>query len=139
MPTVSETLEAVRVEFDALVQGFDVHEGYKRFATSRTDDGGPHVELHDGIFAYVVTERGSEYERRETKDPDELLYWLVSDTTREAAQLYELKHRLRGRDCRRLLFSKHIEILQGIRSVWAERKRAEYEEVLLRQPYNDRA
>ena len=86
----------------------------------------------------MVTERGSEYERRETSDPDDVLYWLVSDTTREAAQRFELAQRVPGMDCRRLLFAKHVELLEGIRVAWGNRKREEYERILKDCPYNDR-
>ncbi len=139
MPLIAVTLESLRANFDALVQPFDVHAVYKRFATSATNDGGPHIEQRGHTFAYIITERGSEYERRETVDPVELLYWLVSDTTREAAQQYELQHRVSGKDFRRLLFTKHIELLGGIRADWATRKRAEYEAVLKNHPYDDGA
>ena len=139
MALVSQALEVVRSKFCALVQPFDVHPGYKRFATTATHDGGPHVEHYGGIYAYVVTERGNEYERRETNDPDELLYWLVSDTTREAAQLFELANRVAGRDFRRLLFAKHVELLENIRAEWGSRKREEYDTILKKHPYNDGA
>ena len=133
----ADTLELIRSEFDALVQQFDVHAMYKQFATSPTNDGSPHVEHYGRTYAYVVTERGEEVERRETNDRDQLLYWLVSDTTREAAQRYELTHRAARRDFRRLLFEKHVELLKGIRAVWGARKRQEYDDVLAKHPYID--
>jgi hypothetical protein len=139
MPLTSEPLESVRVKFHALMRRFDVHPAYKRFATAPTNDGGPHVEHYGRTFAYVVTERGMEYERRETKDPEELLYWLVSDAAREAAQQYELRNRVPGRDSRRLLFRKHVEFLESIRPDWGSRKRAEYDAVLELHPYRDEA
>jgi hypothetical protein len=133
----SETLRTIRAKFRALVRQFDVHPVYKRFATSPTNDGGAHIEQNGPMYAFVVTERGQEYERRETDNPDDVLYWLVSDVTREAAQQYELRHRAPGRDVRRLLFAKHVEILEGIRADWASRKRAEYEAILAVHPFRD--
>jgi len=129
MPLASVTIEALRAKFNTLVQPFDVHPAYKRFATAPTHDGGPHVEHHGDVYAYVVTERGNEYERRETRDPGELLYWLVSDTTGQAAQQFERVHRAAGRDSRRLWFAKHVELLENIRADWGSRKREEYERV----------
>ena len=139
MPLASDPLDSVRSKFYDLVQPFDVDPVYKRFATAATDDGGPHVEHRDGIYAYVLTERGNEYERRETSDPDELLYWLVSGTTGAAAQQFELANRIAGRDPRRLLFARHVELLEHIRADWGSRKREEYERVLKERPYRDRA
>jgi hypothetical protein len=121
------------------VRRFDVQPAYKRFASAPTDDGGSHVEHYGRTFAYVVTERGIECERRETNDPEELLYWLVSDAAREAARQYELRNRVPGRDSRRLLFTKHVEFLQSFRADWGSRKRAQYDAVLELRPYRDEA
>jgi hypothetical protein len=137
MPLESKALEAVRAKFNAVVHGFDVHPAYKRFATLPTHDGGPHSEYDGSSYAYVITERGTELDRRETDDPDDILYWLVSDATREAAQKYELKHRASGVDFRRLLFERHVELMGYIRADWAVRKRTEYDRVLSRYPYCD--
>jgi hypothetical protein len=133
-----KSLESVRTDFRALVEAFDVHPAFKRFSTSPTHDGGPHIEQDGNVYSYVITERGEEYERRQTSDVDELLFWLVADVTREVAQKYELQHRLPQRDYRRLMFEKHVELLGNIRPNWARRQRAEYDEILKSHPYDDR-
>lgn len=139
MPFAPETLESVHAKFNALVKDFDVHPAYKQFHTSPPNDGGAHVEHFAAMYAYVVTERGNEYVRRETDDPDELLYWLVSDVACEVAQQYELRRRVPGCDSRRLWFAKHVELLSNVCPNWGSRKRAEYDGVLATYPFNDRA
>jgi hypothetical protein len=108
------------------------------FLTQPSMDGGPHVERIGDAYAYIVTERGSELDRRVTRDPDELLYWLVSTLTREMASEYELSHRNDQVDSRRLLFDKHIELLEQANPQWAARKRLEYDVVLESHPFRDR-
>ena len=130
-------LESVRDRFLQLTAPLDAHPSCKAFDTTPTDNGKAHAEHRGGTFAYVVTERGRELERRETGDPDELLYWLVADVARDAAQRYELRHRRPGVDFRRLLFQKHVDLLAEICPAWAERTRLEYEEVLRRHPFVD--
>lgn len=139
MPLGHPTLENLHHEFATIVEPFEVHPAYKRFATSPTDVGGPHVEHHGPKYAYVVTERGSEFERRETTDPTEILYWLVSDVTAQVARQYELQHRQPGVDSRRMWFDFDVQLLSGIRGEWGKRKRAEYDQVLEKHPFRDGA
>jgi Immunity protein 63 len=107
------------------------------FATQPRPDGGAYVERGDGAYAYVVWERGVELQRRITHDPDEVLYWLVSDLTFEMALEYELSHRRKHRDSRRLLFEKHLELLATVNHTWSERQRLEYDRTLQEHPFLD--
>jgi hypothetical protein len=109
-----------------------------RFNTSARHDGSAHVECVGGEFNYVVTERGNEFERRRTVDPQELLFWLVSDLTWEMAAEWELQHRIEGEDFRRQLFRRDIELISRIDPEWARRKREKYEKILGEYPFNDR-
>jgi hypothetical protein len=108
-----------------------------KIQTRRQDDGSPHVELVDGRYHYVVTERGSEYERRIAEDEDELLYWLMNDVTTGIALEIELNNRILGQDSRRQWFSKNVELLNRLSSVWAGRKESEYEKVLTMHPFSN--
>lgn len=101
-------------------------------------DGAPHVELVDGRYEYVVTERGKELQRRTAKDEDELLYWLMNDVTRGVAMRIESRRRIRNQDSRRQWFAKDVELLSQLRPEWGDRKRAEYAEVLTKYPFRDK-
>src|SRR4051794_12261854 len=105
-----------------------------RFETMPQHDGSAHVEVRDRKYHYVGTERGSETFRKITKSRDELLYWLVSHVAGSVAHDFELKHRIRGRDFRRLLFAKQIEYLSAVKVEWAETKRHEFETILNEHP-----
>jgi hypothetical protein len=107
------------------------------FATQPHYGGGSHVERVGDAYAYVVSERGTEFERRVTRDPDELLYWLVAELTFEMAMEYELAHRRENVDSRRLLFEKHLELLEQANPAWSAAKRSEYDAVLRLHPFED--
>ena len=102
---------------------------------SPTHSGAPHVEIVNDKYHYVVTERGSEFERKIAKDEDELLYWFVSDSIFSIACSWELKHRKENEDSRRQLFSKQIELLNKINPEWAARKAKYHEQVLKKNPF----
>lgn len=103
---------------------------------SRTDDGSPHMEYANGEYAYVVTERGSEWERRTTTDKNEALYWCVSDLVWGMACAYELETRVPGLYTRRVIFDKEIELMAQIKPEWATRKAEEIRAILARNPYS---
>lgn len=100
-------------------------------------EGGAHAEKVGDSYFYVVTERGQEYERRETNDPEELLSWFVRDMTGHVARDWELKHRVRGTDGRRGWFKKHVELLSQINESWAAAQEDQYKDVLSRHPFDD--
>ena len=93
-----------------------------KVSNTATHDGSPHVEIIGAEYHLVVTERGSEFERKTTKDIDELLFWLVSGDVFELACDWELEHRIEGQDSRRLLFAKEIEYLDKTNPKWANKK-----------------
>lgn len=137
-------LESIRVRYNdaietiATVASIQDRRILAPFASSPTGDGSPHVELVGTTLYFVVSERGSEFERRPTSDSDELLYWLLSSVTASAAGVWELRHRRPGEDSRRLLFAKEVEILAALSPRWAERKKMELDCVLKSHPFVDR-
>ena len=131
---MKEELEQLRSEYAKLCAAAELPTAIH---FSPQHDGSAHVEFDGSGYSYVVTERGSEFERRCTKNRDELLYWLVADAVFDVACAFEARHRIAGQDFRRLFFSKELELLAAIRPEWARRKRAEIEKVLESNPYND--
>lgn len=107
--------------------------------TRRGDDGSAHIEVHGAELHYVVTERGSELERKRTSDVDDAAYWLVSDRVFSLACAWESKHRVRGQDFRRLLFAHELALLAKARPDWAQRKATEIAAILAAHPYDDQA
>jgi len=106
-------------------------------ASSPTHNGVPHVELVGDEYHFVVTERGSEFERLRTTDIDELLYWLVSSDVSQLARDWELALRGENQDSRRLWFHKELELLEQIKSEWSQKRRSHQMKILSEHPFND--
>jgi hypothetical protein len=102
-------------------------------------DGSPHVEIKDGRYHYIITDRGNELAHKITDDEDEIMYWLVSDVVFGMACTYELENRIKGQSFRRLLFSKQIELMKKVNPNWAKRTEKEIEAILEAHPYDDKA
>jgi hypothetical protein len=132
-----KSISAIKSRYESIARGLGAPTAHVHFATTPHHDGSPHVEQNSDGFCYVVTERGQEFERRRTSDPEELLYWLVSDLTWAMASEYELRHRVAHEDCRRLLFQTQLQLLARVKSEWSRRKRAEYDQILAEHPFRD--
>ncbi len=105
--------------------------------TSPSHDGSPHVEKIGNLYHWVVTERGSEFQRKTTALRSELEYWLVSDVVSDLSIKYELKNRVEGQDFRRIMFDKRIELMNSISLEWGNRIQKEIELILKDHPFND--
>ena len=85
--------------------------------------GLPHVEVtSDGQMHFVVCERGVEFERWTTLNPDQLLYWVFQSVTFSMACDYELRHRIEGEDFRRQLFAHQLQLLHRLNPTWRVRR-----------------
>ncbi len=134
---MEKTLKSLKVRYEAIGKRLLAPVQYLRWAETPQHDGSPHIEYEGDQFIYVVTERGRRFGEKRTTDPDELLYWLVSDVTWAMASDFEKTHRHETEDSRRQLFAKHLELLESVDSEWAHRKRAEYADILRQYPYQD--
>ena len=132
-----KSLSTIKAKYYELAKEIFAPKALICFAMTEQHDGSAHCETDGDEYLYVVTERGQTYETRRTWDPDELLYWLVSDLTFSMSCDFELKHRRPGEDSRRQLFAKNIGYMETISSAWAKRKKAELDAVLVEHPYND--
>jgi hypothetical protein len=109
---------------------------FPSYGTSR-DFAHPHIEVDQKGYHYVIVERGHEFERRTTQDPNELLFWIFDSITTNMALAFELNHRVEGQDFRRVYFKKQLELLGALDSTWQERVAEEQKVILARSPFNE--
>jgi len=119
----------------ARLEGGNAYRGW--FRTVPNHDGSAHIEREGPFLCYVLTERGSEYERRRTQDTEELLYWLMSDVTFDMAVKYELAHRRPAEDFRLLLFRTQEDLLGSLNVAWANEVRRKHEAIIRSHPFAD--
>ena len=133
----TKTLQEIEAQVLMLARGIGA-AGYDlpSYGTSR-DFAYPHVEVGGGLYHYVMVERGQEQSRRSSPRYDDLLYWIFSDVTHNLAFSYELKHRVRHQDARRIAFARQIELMRRISSTMGDRLEADIAEILARAPYDD--
>jgi len=99
--------------------------------------GTPHIEIDENGYNYVVSERGEEFERRQTKDIDKLLYWIFKQIVFIMASDYELENRKPNEDFRRQLFAKQIELMEQLDSKFAQWNKEDLDKILEESPYDD--
>ncbi|MEQ1642004.1 MAG: Imm63 family immunity protein [Pyrinomonadaceae bacterium] len=125
-------------EYDRLCQRVEPSEFSYTFQTERQDVGSPHVEFADGEYHYIVTERGLDLERKSTTDIREMLYWMLYDLTFWMGVSFELKNRVEGPDCRRVIFAHQLELMKRADSKMAERLEQHISKTLSANPFIDR-
>ena len=134
---MNKELEQLRREYNLLGQLINPSEHEYSFLVEPSDSGSPHVEFVDGEFQYVVTERGFESDRRSTPEINEILYWLVNDLVFWMSVSYELKNRIEGQDCRRIMFAHRQELMERAGHQFADRLAREIEATLAKNPFLD--
>ena len=128
------TVEGIGRRFRELASGLDVDPYYRTFHTSPQHDGSPHIEQVGDEFHFVVTERGSEFERKTTSDPEEILYWLLDCVTQIAATNHELRNRIEGKDGREIWFPFQERLLYDMKPEWGVRKQQQHFRILRDHP-----
>jgi hypothetical protein len=109
-----KTLAGIQADVLELARRHGMPDPYlPTFGVSR-DGGYPHIEVSASLYHYVTVERGCELARLSTPDYSELLYWVCADITHAMAFAFEGRHRVAGRDTRRMAFGQQLELLTRI-------------------------
>jgi len=101
-------------------------------------DAQPHIEVHGNEMSWVVQERGTEHERRTTRNLQELLYWTFAAVTDCMAGEWELQHRVPYTERRILSFAWQLALLGRLDPAWRERRRDEPSRELRERPHAHR-
>lgn len=131
------SINTIKSRYYSIAKKLNAPSEQVMFAMQPRDFGYPHIEVHAPEYHYVVTERGNEFERRKTDDPEELLYWMITDLTRQMASDWELANRVDGEDPRRQLFQHEIDLLKKVNIDWAEKRKTHFDEIPEIHPYAD--
>ena len=102
------------------------------------DFGRPYIEIDSRGYHWVTEERGNELKRITTPNLDDLLYAVFEAVTFSLAGRHEVKHRVRGEDCRRQIFRVQVELLGRLSPEWAARGAQHQQEILRQYPFTDR-
>ncbi len=105
-------------------------------ATGNSPEG-IYVFIENDKYIFMFTEKGKTTERKVLNDEIELLWNILNSVLFELAMEYATSNRENGKDLRRALFSKEIELFSLFGDKFKKRKIDEIENVLLKNPYRD--
>jgi hypothetical protein len=127
-------MKNLRHKFESMIKKIGADSEKWQLNSTPQHDGSPHVEINGEAYHYVVTERGSEYEREIIFNIDEILYLLIRNVTFDLACKFELKNRDENQDFRYIMFY-YEEVLMKMISKQFYDKIYVYHESLLKHPY----
>jgi len=105
--------------------------------TSNVFNDGASIYVENSKYYYIIMERGQLNKLFESKDLEEVLYPLFESITFSLASDYELNHRIKNEDSRRLLWKKQLELLEKINRNFFVKCQIEIEKILKIAPFND--
>ena len=88
-------------------------------------------------YHYAFSEKGKIRIHKVSDDLFDASYWILSDQIFEMALDYATNHQIPGRDFRRLLFAKELELFEALGPNYVKRAEIAIDEVLKREPYRD--
>jgi hypothetical protein len=103
---------------------------FLNFSETPLQDGGAHIEYEGNELLYVRTERGSRYDEKRTRNPDDILFWLLSDLVFTMAVEFEHQNRNPNENSRIQLFAKEEELMAKINNDWANELKMKNEKYL---------
>lgn len=90
------------------------------------------------MYHYVITEKGKVCIHRQINTEEEVLWIILNEILFQVALDYAIQNRIPGKDFRRKLFEKEIELFSKFGVNFGRRKDEEINEILKRRPYNDK-
>lgn len=98
---------------------------------------GTYIFSQNNEYHILYTEKGKVKEDTVTFEKEEVLWCIVEIISFDIAMEYAICNKEEGRDFRRALFKKEIEIYSLFGEKFEKKKRLEIEEILKKNPYND--
>jgi len=137
---MTKTVDEIQELVNKLAEKINAPSHYLPTFSTPKGDATPNIEIDSsGLYNYVISERGSEFERRITSDLNDLLYWIFASVTFSMACDYELKNRVENKDFRRIMFAKQEELLGILDKSWEEKESEEHQAILVNSPFDDLA
>ena len=98
---------------------------------------GTYIFNQNNEYHILYTEKGKVKEDSVTFEKEEVLWRIVEIISFDTAMKYAIENKEEGKDFRRALFKKEIEIYSLFGEKFEKKKRIEIEEILKKSPYND--
>jgi len=99
---------------------------------------GIYIFTQNDKYHYVYTEKGKIRTHKELENEDEILWNVLEAVIFDVAMDYAIKNKVQGKDFRRLLFTKEIELYSKFGDDFEKRKIKEINNILEKNHYCDR-
>lgn len=90
-----------------------------------------------GYHLDIVGDRGGIVEERTINKLEDLYFELCWTLSSSISTLYASKNRVKGRDWRRIMFTKRVQLLENTNSDFVIKGKILIDEILKNAPYND--
>lgn len=98
---------------------------------------GPSIYIDGLEYHYIVMDRGQVRKHLESEQLDVILYEIFSSITSALARDFELEHRNKTDDSRRVWWKKQLELLSIINPKFTKIRKKEMDEILKISPFRD--
>ncbi|NLN83599.1 MAG: hypothetical protein GX138_04465 [Firmicutes bacterium] len=95
------------------------------------------IQIEDNAYHYRAFERGQCVEHRQTRSDNEALNWILQGYISGYSGAFELKHRVRYNDSRRIAYEKSMELFAFIGEPFEQINIDRINKILARFPYDD--
>lgn len=99
---------------------------------------GTYIYMKNNKYYYVFTEKGKIREKKELETEGDVLWYVLEVVLFNVAMDYAIKNQESGKDFRRILFAKEIELYSEFGEDFRVRKAEEINKILEINPYVDR-
>lgn len=115
---MKETIKDIERKYFEYAEIISAPKKYLHFYETPQHDGGPHIEYEGEELLFVHTEKGNRYSEKRSKNPEEILYWFMSELTFAMACEFEVNHRKEDQDFRIQLFARQEKLMSMINIKW---------------------
>ena len=132
--------EQLEREIKVQVNKFFPELDWRQISFSEGTDNSPeetYIFSKDDNFHVMFTEKGKIRTHKEYDKVEDVLWDVLEIVLFDVAMDYALKNREQGKDFRRLLFKKEIELYAKFGMEFKNRKVNEINKILVENPYND--
>ncbi len=127
---MTEIISELEKEYYKYGKIIEAPKKFLQFHTIPQHDGRAHIEYEGSDLIYVITERGIRFNEKRTTNPDELLFWLISDLTFEIANELSINECKTNEEYRKKLFLRQEALIGRINQEW-EKQLKKYHDKLL--------
>ena len=126
----------IRTQVNRVYPELDLRGIYFSEGTENSPEG-TYVYSRGNEFHVVFIEKGKRKTQEICHKLNEVLWNVLETVLFDVAMDYALKHRVEGKDFRRPLFKKEVELYGRFSKEFENRKRDEINQILKENPYND--